>query len=169
MASGNYWLMKTEPETFSFDDLMKAPKRTTAWEGVRNFQARNFMRDQMRVGDRIFIYHSSAEPPGVAGIAEVASAAYPDPTSFDRNDPHYDPTSRREAPTWMLVDVRGVEPLPRFVPLEELRANPKLAGMRLLQRGNRLSIVPVSAAEWKEICAMAARPAKRSPTPGKAR
>jgi predicted RNA-binding protein with PUA-like domain len=152
--------MKTEPETFSFDDLMKAPRRTTGWEGVRNYQARNFMRDGMRVGDLVFIYHSSADPPGVAGIAEVASTAYPDPTAFDPADPHYDPGSKRDAPTWMMVDVRGVEPLERFVPLDELRANPALAKMRLLQRGNRLSIVPVTPAEWAAIRAMARRPAR---------
>ncbi|MGQ0648862.1 MAG: EVE domain-containing protein [Gemmatimonadaceae bacterium] len=153
----NYWLMKTEPETFSFADLMRAPKKTTAWEGVRNFQARNFMRDGMKVGDRVFIYHSSAEPPGVAGIAEVASEAYPDPTAFDPKDAHYDPGSKRESPTWMMVDVRGIEALPRLVSLEELRGNSALSSMRLLQRGNRLSIVPVRAAEWNAIIAMAKR------------
>jgi predicted RNA-binding protein with PUA-like domain len=156
--------MKTEPESFSFDDLMKAPRRTTGWDGVRNYQARNFMRDEMRVGDRILIYHSSANPPGVAGIAEVASAAYPDRSAFDRSDPHYDPDSRPESPQWMMVDVRGVEPLPRFVSLEELRANPKLATMRLLQRGNRLSITPVTSAEFREVCAMAATRPKAAAT-----
>ena len=154
-SAPGYWLMKTEPETFSFADLMKAPKRTTGWEGVRNYQARNFMRDHMRPGDQVFIYHSSAEPPGVAGIAEVVGPARPDPSAFEAKDPHYAPGSKREAPTWMMVDVRGIEPLERFVSLDELRANPALSEMRLLQRGNRLSIVPVTAGEWREIRAMA--------------
>ncbi|MBL8962270.1 MAG: EVE domain-containing protein [Gemmatimonadetes bacterium] len=148
------WLMKTEPDVCSFDDIWKAPKRTTGWDGVRNYQARNFMRDQMQVGDEVFIYHSNAEPPGIAGIAQVASSAYPDPTQFDPTDPHYDPDSSRESPRWMQVDVKAVKKLPRFVPLDALRANPKLAGMRLLQRGNRLSITPVTAAEWRAILAM---------------
>ena len=98
-----HWLMKTEPESFAFADLMKAPKRTTAWEGVRNYQARNFMRDEMRPGDLVFIYHSSTQPPGVAGIAEVAGPARPDPSAFDAGDPHYDPGSKRDAPTWIMV------------------------------------------------------------------
>jgi predicted RNA-binding protein with PUA-like domain len=148
------WLMKTEPDVFSFDDLMRAKGRTTGWEGVRNFQARNFMRDEMRIGDEVFIYHSSAEPPGIAGIAVVASDPYPDPTAFDKKDAHYDPASRRESPTWMQVDVKGVRKLKRFISLEELRGNSKLASMRLLQRGNRLSITPVTPGEWKAILAM---------------
>lgn len=156
-GSGQYWLMKTEPDVFSFADLMRAPRQTTSWDGVRNYQARNFMRDGMKIGDAVLIYHSNAEPPGVAGIAEVASGAHPDQTAFDKNDPHYDPSSRRASPAWWLVDVRGVEALPRFVSLEELRANPRLAGMRLLQKGNRLSVLPVSELEFREICAMAAR------------
>lgn len=153
----NHWLMKTEPDVCSFDDIWRAPRRTTGWDGVRNYQARNFMRDGMQVGDEVFIYHSNAEPPGIAGIARVASAPYPDPTAFDPKDPHFDPSSKRESPTWMQVDVQAVRRLPRFVSLDELRANPKLAAMRLLQRGNRLSITPVTAAEWKVIVAMAGR------------
>ncbi|MBC7894540.1 MAG: EVE domain-containing protein [Cytophagaceae bacterium] len=151
-----YWLMKTEPATFSFDDLMKAPKRTTSWDGVRNYQARNFMQ-QMKVGDQVIIYHSSAEPPGAAGIAEVAGEAHPDLTAFDAKDDHYDPGSTRDAPRWFVVDVRGVEKLERLVALEELRGNPALADMRLLQRGNRLSVLPVTAAEFREVRAMAKR------------
>ncbi|MCC6316226.1 MAG: EVE domain-containing protein [Gemmatimonadaceae bacterium] len=151
-----YWLMKTEPSTFSFDDLMNAPRRTTSWDGVRNYQARNFMQE-MKVGDQVIIYHSSAEPPGAAGIAEVAREAQPDLSAFDPKDHHYDPDSKREAPRWFCVDVRGVEPLERFVSLEELRGNPALSGMRLLQRGNRLSVLPVSAAEFRAIRAMAKR------------
>jgi predicted RNA-binding protein with PUA-like domain len=147
--------MKTEPEVFSFDDLMAAPKKTAGWDGVRNYQARNFMRDGMQVGDLVFIYHSNAEPPGIAGIARVASAAYPDPTAFDKKHDHYDPDSKRESPTWMQVDVTAVQRLRRFVSLEELRGNKRLANMRLLQKGNRLSIVPVASAEWEAILAMA--------------
>jgi predicted RNA-binding protein with PUA-like domain len=148
------WLMKTEPDVCSFDDIWKSPKRTTGWDGVRNYQARNFMRDAMRVGDDVFIYHSNAEPPGIAGIARVATSAYPDPTQFDPTDPHYDPASTRAEPRWLQVDVTAVRKFPRFVTLEALRAHPKLTGMRLLQRGNRLSITPVTAAEWRAILAM---------------
>jgi predicted RNA-binding protein with PUA-like domain len=150
-----YWLMKTEPDVCSFEDIWRAPKRTTGWDGVRNYQARNFMRDQMAVGDEVFVYHSGAEPPGIAGIAKVSSAAYPDPTQFDRKDDHYDPKSSPDAPIWVQVDVTAVRALPRFLALDELRGNPSLAGMRLLQRGNRLSITPVTAMEWKAVLAMA--------------
>jgi len=146
-----YWLMKTEPSVFSFDDLMRAPKRTTHWDGVRNFQARNFMRDEMKVGDGVFIYYSSTDEPGVAGIAEVAREAYPDPSAFDRKDTHYDPSSKPEAPTWFVVDVRGVEKLPTYVPLAKMRTVKALEGMRLLQKGNRLSITPVTPKEWEVV------------------
>jgi predicted RNA-binding protein with PUA-like domain len=139
--------MKSEPEEFSIDDLEKAPGRTTAWFGVRNFQARNFMRDAMKVGDRAFFYHSSCPEPGIAGIAEVSRAAYPDASQFDRKSPYYDPRSKRDAPRWLNVDVRLVERTP-FVPLAALRAHKELAGMRVLQRANRLSITPVAPAEW---------------------
>lgn len=147
----NYWLMKCEPDAFSFDDLWKATKRTTFWDGVRNYTARNFMRNDMRVGDGVLYYHSNADPPGVAGIAEVASAAAPDPTQFDPQDPHFDPKSSSDDPRWSGVDVRAVEKLGSFVPLADLRAEPRLAEMAVLQRGNRLSITPVTAAEWKVI------------------
>lgn len=150
-----YWLMKTEPDVCSFDDIWKSAKRTTGWDGVRNYQARNFMRDEMRLGDEVFVYHSNAEPPGIAGIAEVASAAYPDPTQFDASHDHYDAGSRRDDPRWVQVDIKAVRKLPRFVSLDELRANPRLKAMRLLQRGNRLSITPVTPAEWRAILAMA--------------
>ena len=156
-----YWLMKTEPGTFSFEDLMRAPGRTTHWDGVRNYQARNFMRDEMQVGDGVFIYHSSTDEPGVAGIAEVARAAYPDASAFDRRDPHYDPASRPEAPAWYVVDVRGVEKLPTYVTLARMRATPALAGMRLLQKGNRLSITPVTPKEWEAVCTLGGRSARR--------
>jgi predicted RNA-binding protein with PUA-like domain len=146
-----YWLMKSEPDVFSFDDLWRARKRTTPWDGVRNYQARNFMRDEMRVGDGVLYYHSNCDPPGVAGLAEVASEAYPDPTQFDPEDPHFDPKSSRDDPRWLLVDVRAVEELPRFVDLETLRARKALADMVVLRRGNRLSITPVTAAEWRAV------------------
>ena len=149
-----YWLIKSEPDVFSFDDLWKAKKKTTLWDGVRNYQARNFMRDEMEVGDGILYYHSNCDPPGVAGLAEVASASYPDPTQFDPNDPHFDPKSGRDAPRWSVVDVRAVERLPRFVPLEAMRAKASLADMRTLQRGNRLSITPVTAPEWRAVRAL---------------
>ena len=127
-----YWLLKSEPDAFSFDDLWAAPKRTTCWDGVRNYQARNFMRDEMTVGDGILFYHSSAAPVGVAGVAEVARAAYPDHTAFDAADPHFDPKSRREEPTWSMVDVRAVAKLPHFVTLDELRETPGLEVLHVL-------------------------------------
>jgi predicted RNA-binding protein with PUA-like domain len=148
---GNYWLFKTEPGTFSFDDLWNAPNRTTAWDGVRNFQARNMLRDQVKVGDLVFIYHSSADPTGIAGIAEVVRAGYPDPTAFDETDSHFDPLSDPKNPSWYLVDVRAVEKLPRFLPLDELRKVKGLEDMVLLKRGSRLSIQPVKPAEWETI------------------
>jgi len=152
------WLMKSEPEAFSFDDLWAARGRTTFWDGVRNFRARNFLRDEMRVGDGVLFYHSSAEPPGVAGIAEVASAAAPDPTQFDAAHPHHDPESPRDAPRWFGVEVRAVERLPRFVPLAALRAETALAQMQVLQRGNRLSITPVTEKEWSAVRRLAGLP-----------
>ena len=146
-----YWLLKTEPSTFSFDDLWKAPKRTTFWDGVRNFQARNTLRDRMKKGDLVFIYHSSTDPTGIVGIAEVAREGYPDATAFDVRDPHYDPKSKRESPTWFGVDVRAVERIDPIITLEELRRTPGLEKMVLLQKGSRLSVQPVSASEWAVI------------------
>jgi predicted RNA-binding protein with PUA-like domain len=140
--------MKSEPDVFGFDDLWRAPKRTTHWDGVRNFQARNFMRDDMRVGDGVLFYHSSADPMGIAGVAEVTRAAYPDHTAFDPDDPHYDPKSKPDAPTWLMVDVKAVQRFPHFVTLDELKATPGLADMQALRRGNRLSITPVTPEEW---------------------
>ena len=150
-----YWLFKTEPTTFSFNDLMKAPGRTTAWDGVRNFQARNTLRDQVKPGDLVFIYHSSADPTGIAGIAEVVRGGYPDPTAFDPKDSHYDPKSKPDSPSWYLVDVRAVKPLPRLITLEELRKVKGLEKMVLLQRGSRLSIQPVRPEEWEIITSLA--------------
>jgi predicted RNA-binding protein with PUA-like domain len=145
-----YWLMKSEPDEVSIDDALAAPKQTVAWTGVRNYQARNFMRDQMQVGDGVLFYHSSCAEPGIAGIAEVASTPYPDPTQFDSKSKYHDPKSKREEPRWMLVDVRATKKT-RLLALPELRAVPALAEMRILQRGNRLSITPVTAGEWRTI------------------
>jgi predicted RNA-binding protein with PUA-like domain len=145
-----YWLMKSEPDEFSIDALAAAPARTTPWFGVRNYQARNFMRDAMSVGDRAFFYHSSCPEPGIAGITEVARAAYPDASQFDRRSPYYDPKSTRTAPRWLNVDMRLVKKTP-FVHLAELRAHRELAEMRALQRANRLSITPVTPGEWRFI------------------
>ena len=142
--------MKSEPDECSIDDVLAAPKRKTAWSGVRNYQARNFMRDGMRVGDGVFFYHSSCDEPGIAGIAEVASAPYTDASQFDKKSPYYDAASKRDAPRWVNVDVRALKKT-KLVSLAELRRHKALATMRLLRPGNRLSITPVSAAEWKYI------------------
>ncbi|MBK8065055.1 MAG: EVE domain-containing protein [Betaproteobacteria bacterium] len=143
----SYWLMQSEPEECSIDDALKAPKKTVPWTGVRNYQARNFMRDTMRPGDGVLFYHSSCAEPGIAGLAEVASTAYPDATQFDPKSKYYDAASRREEPRWVHVDVRALKKT-RLVPIAELRAQKALAGMVILRRGNRLSITPVSKAEW---------------------
>ncbi len=142
-----YWLMKSEPDEFSIDDLVKAPKQTTAWFGVRNYQARNFMRDEMQLDDLVFFYHSSCPEPGIAGIARVSSKAYPDVTQFDKRSPYYDAAATRDNPRWLNVDVTLVEKTP-LVALAGLREHKELAGMRLLARGNRLSITPVEPKEW---------------------
>ena len=146
-----YWLLKQEPESFSFDDLLRAPDRTTCWDGVRNYQARNFMRDEMRLGDLAFYYHSNADPSAIAGVVEVVREAYPDHTAFDPADQHYDPASRRDAPTWLMVDVRAVERLDPPIALDELRQLAGLDGLELLRRGSRLSVQPVSAEHWRII------------------
>ena len=146
----SYWLMKSEPAECSIDDLAAAPRQTVPWFGVRNYQARNFMRDAMRLGDGVLFYHSSCAEPGVAGLAEVASAPYPDETQFDPKSPYFDPKSPRDAPRWLHVDVKLREKT-RLVELKELRAAPELAGMRVLQRGNRLSITPITPSEWRFI------------------
>jgi predicted RNA-binding protein with PUA-like domain len=146
-----HWLIKSEPSSFSWDDLWKLPTRTTSWEGVRNYQARNFLRD-MRIGDLAFFYHSSAEPNAIIGVAEIVREAYPDPTQFDTADDHHDPKSKRDAPTWVTVDVRAREPLARPVTLAELRTAKGLEKMELLRKGSRLSVTPVSPAEWAVVC-----------------
>jgi predicted RNA-binding protein with PUA-like domain len=153
-----YWLMKSEPDEFSIDDLASAPRKTTAWFGVRNYQARNFMRDEMKVGDLAFFYHSSCPEPGIAGIVRVSKPAYPDASQFDRKSPYFDSKSTRAAPRWLNVDVTLVRKI-RLIALSELRATPELATMRVLQLGNRLSITPVTPEEWKIVERLAARAA----------
>jgi predicted RNA-binding protein with PUA-like domain len=145
-----HWLMKSEPAECSIDDLARAPHQTLPWTGVRNHQARNFMRDDMKPGDGVLFYHSSCPQPGVAGLAVVAAPAYPDATQFDPDSPYFDPTARREAPRWLHVDVRFVAKT-RLLSLTEIRADPALAGMQVLRRGNRLSITPVQPAEWRHV------------------
>jgi predicted RNA-binding protein with PUA-like domain len=145
-----YWLMKSEPDECSIDDALAAKDRLTPWSGVRNYQARNFMKDRMKIGDGVFFYHSSCPEPGIAGLAEVASAAYPDASQFDRKSPYYDKDSKRDAPRWFNVDVRALKKT-RLVSLEEMRKQKPLAKMVTLRPGNRLSITPVTEAEWKHI------------------
>ncbi len=148
-----YWLMKSEPGEFSIDDLYRRPERSEHWDGVRNYQARNFMRD-MKKGDQVLFYHSNCETPGVVGIARVVREAYPDHTAFDPDDPHYDPKSDPENPRWLMVDVQYVRKLRRTIPLQELKENPELAAMALVRKGNRLSVMPVSEAEWQAVLEM---------------
>jgi predicted RNA-binding protein with PUA-like domain len=152
-----HWLLKTEPGVFSFDDLLQAPGQTTGWNGIRNYQARNFLRDQMEEGDRVLIYHSSADPPVVAGLAEVVRRGYPDPTQFDPKDDHYDPESTPGAPRWYQVDVKAVRKLSRPVSLEEIRRTKALAKMPLVQRGQRLSVQPVAPEEYALIVRMGSK------------
>jgi predicted RNA-binding protein with PUA-like domain len=146
-----YWLMKSEPEEFSMRDLEQRPGQREPWDGVRNYQARNMMRDRMQVGDGVLFYHSNTDVPGIVGIAEVASEAYPDPTAFDPQDPHYDPKSDPDNPRWYLVDVRFVRHLRRTIALAELKAHPELQEMPLVRKGNRLSVMPVTEDQWEVI------------------
>ncbi len=148
-----HWLMKSEPSECSIDDLASAPRRSVPWVGVRNYQSRNFMRDDMRPGDGVLFYHSSTAEPGIAGLAEVASAAYPDATQFDPTSHYHDPKSDPAAPRWLHVDVRLVRKT-RLLSLAEMRRRPELAGMRVLARGNRLSITPVSEGDWATVLAL---------------
>jgi predicted RNA-binding protein with PUA-like domain len=145
-----YWLMKSEPEDIAIDDVLAAPGSTVPWTGVRNYQARNFMRDAMQVGDAILFYHSSCAQPGVAGLAMVASAAYPDPTQFDPNSQYFDAKATLAQPRWVSIDVRGIEKTP-LLPLMQLRSMPGLEAMLLLQKGSRLSITPVTSCQWQII------------------
>ena len=146
-----YWLVKSEPNCFSIDDLAAAENQTTFWDGVRNYQARNTLRDEMQLGDLVLFYHSNAEPPAVTGVAEVVREGYPDHTAFDPRSDHFDPKSKPDQPTWFMVDLKLVEKFPREISLGELRQHPQLAGMVLLQRGSRLSVQPVSPNEFKSI------------------
>ncbi len=152
-----HWLVKTEPSAFSWDDLERAPDRTSCWDGVRNYQARNFMRDGMKVGDLVLFYHSSTDPAAVVGIAEVVREAYPDHTAFDASDPHFDPKSRPDAPTWMMVDIRARERFRRPVTLAELKGTKGLEKMELLRKGNRLSIQPVTKGEFEIVRGLGAK------------
>jgi predicted RNA-binding protein with PUA-like domain len=150
MRAMNYWLMKSEPAEVSVDYAIAAPKSTVAWTGVRNYQARNFMRDHMRVGDGVLFYHSSCAEPGIVGIGRVASTPYPDPTQFDRKSKYYDEKSTREEPRWMLVDVQVTRKIP-IISLADLRSRPELEDMVVLKRGNRLSITPVEPKHWRAL------------------
>jgi predicted RNA-binding protein with PUA-like domain len=152
----NYWLFKSEPDTFGIDDLAKAPKRTSAWDGVRNYQARNMLRDSIRKGDVAFFYHSSCEVPGIAGIVEIVKAGYPDATAFDPKHHHYDADSKRDEPRWYVVDVKLKRKFSRVISLDELRpyAAGKLRDFVLLKRGNRLSVLPVAKKDWDFIVAL---------------
>ncbi|WNB78017.1 EVE domain-containing protein [Methylomonas koyamae] len=149
-----YWLMKSEPETFGIDDLRARPQQTEHWDGVRNYQARNMMRDEMKTGDQIFFYHSNCDEPGIVGIAEVARESYPDFTAFDPDDKHFDPKSNPDKPTWFMVDVKFVRKLSRTISLRELKTKSELGELALLRRGNRLSIMPVNADQWAFILAL---------------
>ena len=150
----NYWLMKSEPGEFSIDDLKKLGSGTEPWDGVRNYQARNMMRDEMKPGDQAFFYHSACQEPGIVGIMKIAGKAYPDATAFDRKDKHFDPKSDQGNPRWFLVDVKFVRKLKRTNSLSELKEHDAIADMVLLKRGNRLSIMPVSKSDWKYILAL---------------
>lgn len=149
-----YWLVKSEPDAFSFDDLLASPRRTTHWDGVRNYQARNTLRDDMKKGDLVLFYHSSTDPMAVVGVAEVVREGYPDHTAFDPLDSHYDPKSKRELPTWYMVDLKAVRKFSRPVTLAELRATKGLGQMALLQKGSRLSVQPVREAEFRIVEAL---------------
>lgn len=147
-----YWLLKSEPDTFSFDDLKARPNRTEPWNGVRNYQVRNMMRDDMNVGDLGLFYHSSCPQPGIAGVVKIVKEAYPDPTQFDPASEYFDKGSKLEAPRWLMVDVKWEADFSKFVTLDELRADEKLGDMLILRRGNRLSITPVEKKHWDRIC-----------------
>lgn len=146
-----YWLMKSEPDVFSIQDLKK--KKTSGWDGVRNYQARNFMRDEMRVGDLVLFYHSNAEPPGIAGVARVSRESHPDPTQFEKKSEYFDPKATKEKPIWFMVEVEFVEEFP-LIPLDAIKKEKALANMPLVQKGTRLSVMPVKENEWKRVMEM---------------
>jgi predicted RNA-binding protein with PUA-like domain len=151
----HYWLLKSDADSFSFDDLWNLPTRTTHWDGVRNFQARNYMRDEMKKGDLAFFYHSGGDDPGIVGIVEIVREGYPDHTALDAKDPHFDPRSKSGESYWSMVDIQAIERLPRHVSLSEMRTRSELEAMPLLQRGNRLSVQKVGAAEWNAVLVLA--------------
>lgn len=154
LKKSRFWLMKSEPGVFSIDDLARSPKQTTSWEGVRNYQARNFMRE-MAVGDAVLFYHSNADPPAIVGIAEIVRPAYPDDTQFERNSRYYDPDSSPSAPRWDMVDIKHRETFKAGLPLDRLRREPRLKGMELLRKGSRLSVQPVTEAQWEVVLELA--------------
>lgn len=147
----NYWLMKSEPDEFSIDDLNACPNQTEAWFGIRNYQARNFMRDAMQIGDKVFFYHSSCKVPGIVGIAEVVTQAYPDSSAFDPGSKYFDPKSDPAKPRWLRVDIRFVEKFNHIIPLSLIKSLPQLADMYLVSKGSRLSIQPVTAEQWQAV------------------
>ncbi|ABS78522.1 EVE domain-containing protein [Coxiella burnetii] len=147
----NYWLLKSEPTSYSIDDLFREKNKITRWDGVRNYQARNFMRDGMKKGDLAFFYHSNCEKPGIVGVVEVVRESYPDLTALDPEDHHYDPKSTPDNPRWLMVDIKFRKKFPQVISLQELRQNPKLKDLLILRKGNRLSITPVSKAHWDAI------------------
>lgn len=153
----NYWLMKSEPDVFGIDDLAAQPRKTEHWDGVRNYQARNMMRDEMKKGDQVFFYHSNCKEPGIVGIAEVVKEGYPDHTAFDPETKYYDPKSDPDNPRWYMVDIKFVRKFGRTITLQELKQEKSLAGMKLLQRGNRLSVMPVDKKHWQHILKMEKR------------
>jgi predicted RNA-binding protein with PUA-like domain len=150
-----YWLLKTEPESFSIRDLAKAPNQTTCWDGVRNYQARNFLRDEMHLGDRVLVYHSSTDPPAVVGTAKIVRESYPDPTAWETRDHHFDPASKPDNPRWFMVDIQLEQIFKTPLPLEQLRGIPALKEMELLRRGSRLSVQPVRKGEFAAILKLA--------------
>jgi len=150
----NYWLFKSEPESFSIQDLKKSKNQTTFWDGVRNYRARNILRDEIKKGDGVLFYHSSTEPLAVMGYCEVVKEGYPDHTQFDPKNDHFDPKAKKESPTWFMVDIKLVKEFKTPVTLDQIRANPKLKNITLIQRGNRLSVMPVTKSEFEEILRM---------------
>ncbi len=150
----HYWLLKSEPSCFSIDDLANRPNKTAPWDGVRNYQVRNMLRDEMKKGDLGFFYHSSCTPPGIAGIVEIVKEGYPDNTAWSLDSDHYDPKSTPDNPRWYMVDVKLIEKFPRLITLDEIKHNPKLKNMLINRKGNRLSITPVTSEEWKAIIKM---------------
>ena len=154
-ATAKFWLLKTEPESFSIQDLAKAPKKTTCWDGVRNYQARNFMRDEMKLGDRVLLYHSSTDSPAIVGTATIVREAYADPTAWDKNDHHYDPASSPENPRWCMVDIRLEQIFDQPLPLSQLRGIAALKEMELLRKGSRLSVQPVRKSEFDAVLKLA--------------